>query len=127
MSIRRFTEKEIKELLQNPNVERCSEKSITYSKSFKIAAIEEYQKGLPPLEIFRQAKFNIDLIGRETPEKRLGNWRKVFKEKGIQALSVETRGKGKGGGRPKRKRVKTTAVRKIRNHQNIKQRNQTTL
>ena len=101
MSKRIFDEKQIKELLQNPNVERCSNKAISYQKSFKIAAVKEYQEGSLPMEIFKRAKFNIDMIGRETPERCLHRWRKVFRDKGIKELSLETRGRGKGGGRPK--------------------------
>src|SRR5665811_2559470 len=42
MSKRIFNEDQIKELLANPNVSRCSEKSITYGKAFKILAIKKY-------------------------------------------------------------------------------------
>lgn len=38
MSKRIFSEEQIKELLQNPNVEKCSEKSIGYKKEFKLSA-----------------------------------------------------------------------------------------
>ena len=99
MSKRIFNEEQIKTLLQNPNVERCSDKSISYSKDFKILAVEKYRTGLPPNEIFRQAKFDIEMIGRKTPKRCLQDWRRVFKNKGMQKLSVETR--GKSGGRPK--------------------------
>ena len=99
MSKRIFSEEQIKMLLQNPNVERCSEKSISYNKDFKILAVEKYRVGLPPNEIFRQAKFDIEMIGRKTPKRCLQSWRRIFNDKGIQKLSVETR--GKGGGRPK--------------------------
>lgn len=99
MSKRIFSEAQIKELLQNTNVERCSDKSISYSKDFKIKAVKEYHLGLPPNEIFRQAKFDIEMIGHETPKRCLQGWRKVFKSKGAGKLAIETR--GKGGGRPK--------------------------
>ena len=101
MSTRRLSKEQVTTLLQNPNVERCSEKSITYRKDFKILAIEQHREGLPPNEIFRQARFDINVIGYQTPKRCLQNWRKVFKNKGIQGLSVENRGKSKGGGRPK--------------------------
>lgn len=101
MSTRIFNKEQVEILMQNPNVERCSEKSITYRKDFKVLAIEQYRQGLPPNEIFRQARFEINLIGRKTPKRCLQGWRKVFKNKGVQELSVETRGRGKGGGRPK--------------------------
>lgn len=101
MSKRIFNEEQIKELLQNQNVERCSEKSITYRKDFKITSVKEYHKGLPPNAIFRQAMFDLSMIGRETPKRCLRSWRKVFEQKGIGELSIETRGRGQGGGRPK--------------------------
>lgn len=102
MSIRRFTEQQIKELLQNPNVERCSEKSISYSKEFKIKAVDRYQKvGVSPNQIFTEAGFNLDLIGKEVPGDCLHCWLKIFRTKGIEELSIETRGKSKSGGRPK--------------------------
>ena len=99
MSKRIFSEEQIKELSQNPNVERCSDKSITYQKDFKISAVKKYHEGLPVTEIFKQAGFNIDLIGRKEPKGCLTRWRKVFKDKGVEGLSNETR--GKAGGRPK--------------------------
>jgi hypothetical protein len=101
MSKRIFNKEQINELLQNPNVERCSSKSITYKKDFKVSAIKRYHEGLPPNVIFRQAEFNLDMIGRDTPKRCLQNWRDVFKQKGLKELSVETRGRGKGGGRSK--------------------------
>jgi len=101
MGKRTFNEEQVKTLLQNPNVVRCSEKSISYSKDFKISAIRKYQEGSFPLEIFRQAQFNIGLIGRETPKRCLFGWRKIFKFKGEAGLRIDGRGKSKGGGRPK--------------------------
>jgi len=56
---------------------------------------------LPPIAIFKRAGFDIDVIGRETPKNCLKDWRKIFREKGLQELAVENRGRGKGGGRPK--------------------------
>ncbi len=99
MSKRIFSEEQIKTLLQNPNVGRCSDKSITYHKDFKIKAVEKYQEGLSPIEIFKQAGFNINIIGRQKPKWCLYCWLKIFRKNGIEKLSVETR--GKGGGRPK--------------------------
>ena len=101
MSKRIFNEEEIKELSLNPNVERCSERSITYHKDFKLSAIEQYRKGFPPNEIFQQAGFNINIIGRDKPTGCLKRWRDILQNKGIKQLTTEVRGRGKGGGRPK--------------------------
>lgn len=102
MSKRIFNEEQIKELLQNPNVERCSEKSITYRKDFKIEAVRRYRnEGISPNQIFIYAGFNIDVIGRDIPGYCLHRWLKIFRIKGAEELSLETRGRSKGGGRPK--------------------------
>jgi len=100
MSKRIFSEEQIKELLQNPNVARCSDKSITYHKDFKIFAVRTYlDEGLPPNQIFKNAGLNIDMIGRDIPGYCLHRWLKTFRIKGVEKLFSETR--GKGGGRPK--------------------------
>lgn len=103
MSKKLFNQEQINMLLQNPNVEKCSEKSITYSKDFKVAAIQQWEAGTPPQEIFRQAGFNVSIIGLEKPGACLNRWRHTFREKGVNSLKTETRGKGKGGGRKKTK------------------------
>ena len=103
MSKRIFSPEQINELLNNENVLRCSEKSITYQHRFKIDAVTKYQdEGLSAVQIFKQAGFNMDIIGHNTPVDNLKRWRKIFHTKGISGLSIETRGSGKGGGRPKK-------------------------
>ncbi len=101
MSKRIFNKEQIKTLLQNPNVAGCSEKSISYRKDFKILAVGKYQEGLPPSEIFRQARFDIGMIGHKTPKECLHRWKKVFKDKGEAGLKTDGRGQSKAGGRPK--------------------------
>ena len=101
MSKRIFNEEQIKELLQNPNVETCSDKSILYHKDFKISAVKRYHEGLSPNEIFREAKFNLNLIGHDAPKDCLKRWKNIFKEKGEEGLKSDGRGQIKGGGRPK--------------------------
>lgn len=104
MSKRRFTEAQIAELSKNKNVSRCSEKSITYSKEFKVWAVKQYyESGYSPRMIFDEASFDLTLIDRDAPNDCLQRWRKVYNVKGVGKLSIETRGKGKGGGRPKTK------------------------
>ena len=101
MSKRIFTKEEIKTLLRNENVARCSEKSISYDKDFKILAVKKYWEGLPYSEIFRQAGFDINIIGRETPKDCLYRWKKIFKDEGEAGLKIDGRKQSKAGGRPK--------------------------
>lgn len=99
MSKRIFTREQIEELSKNENVAKCSEKSITYSKAFKVDAIRLYAQGMASSEIFRQAGFNLSLIGRETPKGSLVRWNRIYRLKGANELNTEAR--GRGGGRPK--------------------------
>lgn len=99
MNRRIFTKEQIEILLRNPNVAKCSEKSISYNIDFKVLAVGQYREGLPPKEIFRQAGFNIGMIGYEIPRRCLRRWLKTFKLKGETGLRTE--GRGRLGGRPK--------------------------
>lgn len=101
MSKRIFTKEQIEILLQNPNVAGCSEKSISYRKDFKILAARKHLEGLPASEIFKQARFDINMIDRETPKECLHRWMKIFRKKGELGLRVDGRGQHKSGGRPK--------------------------
>lgn len=40
-----FNENEIKHLEENPNIENVTEKSITYSPTFKLATVKAYKLG----------------------------------------------------------------------------------
>jgi len=103
MSKRIFTGEQIKELLENENIAKCSEKAITYEKDFKIRAVRQYnEEGMTAKEIFRQAGLNLNMIGRKQPKECLLRWNRIFRKKGVGGLS-EVR--GKNGGRPKTKNL----------------------
>lgn len=88
-----FTQDQIKRLLENENVQKCSLKSITYSKKFKLKAIKQYyEDGCSPNMIFREAGFDIDIIGRDKPGWCLSRWRKTYSSKGKNGLLRENRG-----------------------------------
>jgi len=101
MSKRIFTAEQIKILLQNENVSKCSDKMIVYDNKFKVKAVCEYHKGLSPSQIFRQAGFDLDMIGRKMPKESLRRWLKTCKEKGDEGLLVDRSMTRKNGGRPK--------------------------
>ena len=67
-SSRIFNENEIKQLENNPNVENVTEKSITYSPTFKLTAVKAYKEGQAPMEIFLSTGFNVDIIGHKKPK-----------------------------------------------------------
>jgi hypothetical protein len=102
MSKRNLNEEEIATLLENKNVANCSSKSITYSKEFKVLAVKQYKEGMGSREIFKQAGFDLNLIGIDVPSDRIKQWNKVVRERGEASLYSETRGLGSPG-RPKLK------------------------
>jgi transposase-like protein len=60
-----FTKEQIAQLLNNEHVVRVG-KTIVYSKDFKIKAVKLYnEQGLSSSEIFRQAGFNLNVIGKQ--------------------------------------------------------------
>ena len=88
-------------MLENENIARCSKRSITYNKDFKIKAVKLYEQGLTSGDIFRQAGINLNLIGRKTPKYCLRRWNKIYRHKGEKELTVENRGRNSPG-RPKK-------------------------
>lgn len=103
MSKRIFTKEQIKEFLKNKNIKKCSEKSITYNKDFKMTATKLYEHGLTPAEIFRQADFDLNVIGKDKPKDCLLRWNKTIRKKGVGGLD-ESRGRNSRG-RPKTKNL----------------------
>jgi transposase-like protein len=102
----KFNSEQIAELLKNKHVAKCSATNITYSRAFKALAVKQYAEGMPAVRIFREAGFDLDIIGNRLTMNCLGRWRKTFKVKGENGLLIEARGSTKGcsnGGRPKTK------------------------
>ena len=90
-------------LRNNPNVDKCSPKSITYSKAFKLQAVKSYyDEALSPNVIFVSAGFDLNIIGKRKPKECLRLWKQIYKTKGPEDLLKENRGKS-GGRKPKTK------------------------
>ncbi|WP_246321106.1 HTH domain-containing protein [Paenibacillus germinis] len=95
-----FSEQELKQLEINPNVLNVTEKSITYAPAFKLAAVQAYEEGQTPMEIFLKAGFNVEIIGHKKPKHCLKRWRDAHANYGETGLLEERRGKGSTGRRP---------------------------
>ncbi|EOS53477.1 hypothetical protein SAMN02744124_03206 [Paenibacillus barengoltzii J12] len=92
-----FTEQQRKQLESNPNVQHVTDRTITYTPSFKLAAIKAYQEGKTPMEIFLNAGFDIAAIGNEKPKKCLKRWREQYQKLGEAGLLEDRRGKNSVG------------------------------
>jgi len=99
----KFTNEEILELRNNPNVAKCSQKAITYSKDFKLRAVKQYlDEKMSCPEIFRLAGFNISVLGRNIPKDRISDWKYIYRTHGEAGLSTDGRGSNSPG-RPRTK------------------------
>lgn len=95
-----FSEHDMKMLETNPNVQHVSESNISYTAPFRLAAIRAYNEGQTPIEIFVNAGFDLNIIGREKPKHCLKRWRALYATYGEQGLLEERRGKGNTGRKP---------------------------
>ena len=81
-----FSKEQIDILNNNQNVKRVSEKSITYSDEFKRAFIEKYLQGQLPKDIFKDAGFDVTMIGVRRYEQAAARWIKAYRKDGIVGL-----------------------------------------
>ena len=96
-----YTKEQKEILLKNKNVEKCGVGVITYTGDFKVRAVKQYnEEYMTPKEIFMQAGFDIEMIGKNKPKNCLERWNKIFRKKGLKEL-LESKAGGGRGGRPK--------------------------
>jgi len=75
-----FDNEAIQLLERNPYVKRVSKKAITYSDEFKEKFMLEYEAGKYPTQIFRDAGFDIDVLGKD----RIQNFKKHCKKMAVR-------------------------------------------
>ena len=73
-----FTKAEMETLLRNPYVADVNEKSISYSTEFKFLFMDEYIKGKRPTRIFRDAGFDIRILGSKRIERACARWKESY-------------------------------------------------
>ena len=74
MNRRTFTREQIEKISKNKNVRRCSTKSVMYTKDFKLKARQYNQEGQGAVQIFKQAGFNLNILGIRTPNRIMNQW-----------------------------------------------------
>jgi transposase-like protein len=105
MNKRILTDEQVVTLMKNPNVSKCSPKSITYSKEFKVRAVTMSQnEGYTYKDIFKRLGFDLGVIGVKTPKECLKRWNRIYREKGLDGLSKDLRG-SRGKGKVKKKDI----------------------
>ena len=73
-----FTDKELEELNNNPNVLYAENNKIAYSNAFKHYFIKELNKGKRPPDIFTAAGFNINTLGSKRIERATARWKESY-------------------------------------------------
>ncbi|MFE7062633.1 hypothetical protein ACFVAD_10805 [Sutcliffiella sp. NPDC057660] len=76
---------------------QASDRSITNTASFKLKAVQEYNVGKTPTQIFIENRFDLDVLGKDQPKRSLQRWRKTFKQFGEVGFQSERRGKASTG------------------------------
>ena len=80
MSVITFTDRQLKSLANNPNVESVTSRRITYTDDFKRLFIERYRLGIQPKDIFKDAGFDVEVLGTKRIERAAARWRQMNNE-----------------------------------------------
>jgi len=82
-----FTQLQIDHLSANENVNKCTSKYIIYRPEFKLAAVKKYfNEGHSPRMIFREAGFDLKILGVERADDSLLRWRRIYQSRGAKGL-----------------------------------------
>ena len=106
----KYNNEQVAKLLENKFIAKCSLKSISFTKEFKLFAVNQYINGKTAPKIFNEAGIDSQLVGRYVPDNCLRLWRKKFKAKGEVGLMIDERGLATGvnKGRPRTKGLTDT-------------------
>lgn len=74
-----LSENEIKLLLENPNVLEVNSNRIIYKDEFKEHFMKEYHAGKGPRRIFREAGFDLEILGSKRVETAAARWKESYK------------------------------------------------
>ncbi|THE11617.1 IS3 family transposase [Bacillus timonensis] len=87
MSKLKFSDKQVKKLQNNPNVQRVSNLAITYTDDFKSRFMDEYIAGKLPRQIFKENGFDEAIVGIKRIEQSAFRWKKAYEKNGLIGLS----------------------------------------
>lgn len=101
-----FNEHQRRQIEANPNVVSVTDRTIQYTVEFKLKAVQANLQGIGPSEIFKEANFDLEIIGIKKVQSAVNRWKKIYKTHGEKGFKEERRGKG-GTGRPRKEDLST--------------------
>ena len=92
-------------LKKNPYVDDVNRQRILYTYEFKCFFMEQYLAGKRPVDIFRQAGYDVPMLGEKRIERATARWRAMYAANGMEALrgQVKANAKKKAAARTKKK------------------------
>lgn len=82
-----FSNDEIIELKRNPCVFNCTTKSVHYTYEFKRRALDLYEQGIGPKEIWRRAGFDVGKWKKDYFVLTLRDWKRIVIRDGNEGLN----------------------------------------
>lgn len=111
MGVNYFTDEQVEILRKNKYVKNVSNKSITYDVPFKEYFIAEYENGVPPSTIFRNAGFDTNILGQS----RIHAFAQRCKAQSVRIDGFKDK-REDGTGRPSTKDKTTEELLELANH-----------
>lgn len=94
-----LNEEEIRTLRKNPYVVDVNERGVSYSKDFKFLFIKEYMQGKKPTAIFRDAGFDVKVLGSKRIERACARWKESYEAGTLGVRSAKLEKCGSAGAR----------------------------
>ena len=82
-----FSNEELVELRKHPCVFSCTSKSVNYTHEFKKRALEEYEKGARPKDIWKQAGFDTSKWKKHYFRLTIRDWKRIVRRGDISSLN----------------------------------------
>jgi len=86
---RTFSDEELVELRKHLSVFSCTAKSINYTYEFKKHALEEYEKGVCPKEIWKQAGFDTSKWKSYYFRLTIRDWKRIVRRGDLSSLNKQ--------------------------------------
>ena len=71
---RKLSKEQKESLLKSPYVEKAGNSIVNYTDEFKRMAVDQYQKGKSPVEIFTEAQIDVRIIGSKNAFNLVKKW-----------------------------------------------------